>query len=76
MITLKTDGISLVYENTDLKLQRNIRIDKVSGEVRIMEYDTVTGKLNKKISCDVFDLDSFQNIDEYARQAAKELIDR
>ena len=75
MIELKTDGISLVYEDTELKLQRNLRIDKVSGEIRIMEYDLTTGELVKKIGCNVFQLDSFENIDKYAYKIAEELLD-
>lgn len=76
MINLKTDGISLVYEDTDLKLQRNLRIDKVSGEIRIMDYDTTTGDLVKKISCGVFQLESAENVDKYAHMIVEELLEK
>ena len=74
MIELKTDGISLVYENTELKLQRNLRIDKISGEIRIMEYDLNSGELINKISCNIFQLDSFDNVDKYAHKIAEEIL--
>lgn len=75
MIKLKTDGISLVFEDDELKLQRNLRIDKVSGEIRIMEYDTTTGDLVQKISCGVFQLESIENVDKYAKQIAEIIIE-
>jgi len=74
MIELKTDGISLVYEDNELKLQRNLRIDKLSGQIRIMEYDMNTGELVNKISCNVFQLDSFENIDKYAHKLTEEIL--
>lgn len=75
MIELETDGISLVYGNKESNKRRNIRIDKISGTVKIADFNMSTGKLVKEIRCNVYDLDSSKNINKYAEKIAENIID-
>ena len=69
MIKLTNDIITLAFENDNTNRRRIITIDKLTGDVKIVEL--VDDETVEEIRCDVFDLMSIKDMDKYNKTAAE-----